>query len=68
MTAKECPKIRIGKRVKIISSLKKSFIGKDGKIIGRKYDDFFPDTFVYLIAVPGRDSHIWQYGSELEVI
>lgn len=61
-------KLRVGNNVKIIHSTKKSYINKAGKIISRKKDDFFPDTDIFLVSVPQKESAIWQYGSELELV
>ena len=57
--------MRIGSNVKIISSTKKSYIGKTGKIIAKGDDEIF-GALTYLVSVPEKEKAIWQYPMELE--
>jgi len=57
--------LRVGSRVKIINSRKKSYIGKTGKIIAKGNDNFFGKR-TYLVSVPKKEKAIWQYPTELE--
>lgn len=59
-------KFRIGQRVMIISSTKKSYLGRAGKIVAKKDDGFF-GHLIYLVSIPEKVKLIWQYGSELEL-
>lgn len=61
-------KLRVGNRVTILETPLKRYVNKQGIVTARKKDDFFPDTDIFLITVPGKLNSIWVYGSQLEKI